>query len=132
MQWGIRLFLVLVTLGIVGIAVLAIGVIVRPVVSEALRSRSAGNWWLPFLPDAAGGYGPLADNHWWSAMRSDTEGSTAGLTIRWGFWVPDERLAHLRDGVPRRRLGPPAQPLLVTPPLTLPELGAQVAAPATT
>ena len=87
MQWAIRLFLVLVTLGIVGIAVLAIGVIVRPVASEALRSRSAGNWWLPFLPDAAGGYGPLADNHWWSAMRSDTEGSTAGLAIRWGFWV---------------------------------------------
>jgi hypothetical protein len=87
MQWGIRLFLVLVTLGIAGIVVLAVGVIVRPVVREARRSRAAGNWWLPFLPDAAGGYGPLADNHWWSVMRAPRAGSAAGLAIRWGFWV---------------------------------------------
>ncbi|MEO5609063.1 MAG: hypothetical protein ABIQ61_01415 [Ornithinibacter sp.] len=87
MQWGLRVLLGVVAIGLLGIAVLALVIIVRPVVSEALRARSAGNAWLPFLPDAAGRYGPLANNHWWSAMRAETEGSTTGLGIRWGFWV---------------------------------------------
>ena len=86
MAWGLRLLLVLVGIGVVGSAVLALWLIVRPVVTEGLRARAAGNWWLPFLPTGTGGYGPLAENHWWSAMRAETPGSSGGLAARWGFW----------------------------------------------
>ncbi|QIM20356.1 hypothetical protein G7075_03035 [Phycicoccus sp. HDW14] len=87
MVWGVRLVLVLVGLGVLGIVVLVLGVIVRPVVTEALRANAAGDWWLPFLPRTDGRYGPLAENHWWSAMRAETPGSTGGLAVRWGFWT---------------------------------------------
>ncbi|WP_030527866.1 hypothetical protein LG324_15655 [Phycicoccus jejuensis] len=87
MAWGLRLLLVLVGIGVVGIAALALWLIVRPVVTEALRARATGDWWVPFLPNATGGYGPLAENHWWSAMRAETPGSSGGLAVRWGFWA---------------------------------------------
>lgn len=78
--------LVVVGLGVLAIVVLALMLIVRPVVTEAVRANAAGDWWLPFLPQESGRYGPLAQNHWWSAMRAETPGSAAGLAVRWGFW----------------------------------------------
>ncbi|PKW25961.1 hypothetical protein [Phycicoccus duodecadis] len=86
MVWGLRVMLVVVGLGVLGIVLLVLGLIVRPVVTEAMRANAAGNWWLPFLPQESGRYGPLAQNHWWSAMRARTPGSAAGLAVRWGFW----------------------------------------------
>lgn len=76
---------------VVGLVLLAIVVgvlwfIVRPVVTEARRASAAGNWWLPFLPREDGRWGPLASNHWWSAMRAEHPGSSVGLAVRWGFW----------------------------------------------
>ena len=87
MQWGIRIFLVVGGLLLLGIVALVLWFIVRPVVREAQRARAAGNWWLPFLPQEDGRWGPLADNHWWSAFRAETPGSSAGLAVRWGFWA---------------------------------------------
>ena len=87
MVCGLRVLLVLVGLGVLAIVLLVLGLIVRPVVTEAMRANAAGNWWLPFLPREAGGYGPLAQNHWWSAMRAETPGSAAALAVRWGFWA---------------------------------------------
>jgi hypothetical protein len=86
MVWGVRLLLVVVGLGALGIVLLVLGLIVRPVLTEAMRANAAGNWWVPFLPTESGRYGPLAENHWWSAMRAETPGSAAGLAVRWGFW----------------------------------------------
>ncbi len=87
MVWGVRLLLVAVGLGVVGILVLVLVLIVRPVVTEAVRANAAGSWWLPFLPDGSGSYGPLAANHWWSAMRAERPGSGVALGVRWGFWT---------------------------------------------
>lgn len=87
MVWGLRVGLLVVTLGAAGVAALVLTVIVRPVVAEARRARAAGDWWLPFLPDGAGGWGPLVDNHWWSGMRARERGGASGLVVRWGFWV---------------------------------------------
>lgn len=86
MVWGLRLLLVVAGIGVVGIGALAVWLIVRPVVREARRASAAGNWWLPYLPDASGRYGPLADNHWWSAMRAEKPLSAGSLAVRWGFW----------------------------------------------
>ncbi|MGG5258429.1 hypothetical protein [Phycicoccus avicenniae] len=80
-------FLVVVFLVAAGLLVGCWWVIVRPVVTEAVRARRAGDWWLPWLPREDGGWGPLTANHWWSAMRAEQRGSTAGLAVRWGFWV---------------------------------------------
>lgn len=87
MVWGLRVLLVVVGLGVLGIVLLVLGLIVRPVVTEAMRANAAGNWWLPFLPEDSGRYGPLAQNHWWSAMRAETPGSGGALAVRWGFWA---------------------------------------------
>lgn len=86
MVLGLRVLLLVAGLGVVGVFALVLMVIVRPVVTEAIRAHDAGNWWLPFLPNGSGGFGPLADNHWWSAMRAETPGSSGGLAARWGFW----------------------------------------------
>ncbi|KGN32278.1 hypothetical protein N802_18110 [Knoellia sinensis KCTC 19936] len=85
--WGARVFALLALLGVAAILAAVWWVIVRPVIAEALRAREAGDWWLPFLPQSDGGYGPLAENHWWSAMRAPQPGSSGGLLIRWGFWT---------------------------------------------
>lgn len=87
LQWGTRLFLVIVLLGIVVLAALPLVVLVRPVVTEAMRSGRAGDWWLPFLPDDSGAFGPLASNAWWSVFRARERGAAGGLAWRWGFWV---------------------------------------------
>ncbi|GAA4109339.1 hypothetical protein GCM10022415_02450 [Knoellia locipacati] len=84
--WGARAFAVIALLGVVAILAAVWWLIVRPVITEALRANEAGSWWLPFLPGPDGGYGPLADNHWWSAMRASAPGSGAALALRWGFW----------------------------------------------
>lgn len=86
MQWGIRLFLVVVGLVLLAIVVGVLWAIVRPVLTEGRRAAAAGDWWLPFLPREDGRWGPLAQNHWWSAMRAERPGSSAGLAVRWGFW----------------------------------------------
>lgn len=85
--WGTRAFALVALLGVVAILAAVWWVIVRPVITEAVRARAAGDWWLPFLPQPEGGYGPLAANHWWSAMRATHPGGTAGLALRWGFWT---------------------------------------------
>ena len=86
MQWGVMFFLILVVFLVLAILALVLVVIVRPVVTEAMRSRAAGTWWLPFVPRADGSYGPLTDNHWWSAFRAEQPGSGLALVVRWGFW----------------------------------------------
>lgn len=87
LQWGTRLFLVLVFLGIFAVAALPVVFIAKPVVTEALRAHAASDWWLPFLPDPQGAYGPLAANHWWSVFRADERGSGGALAWRWAFWA---------------------------------------------
>lgn len=99
MVWGLRLFLVLVGTGVVAIAVLVVAVVVRPTVTEARRSRAAGDWWLPFLPQAQGGWGPLVSTPRRSAMRAQEPGSTWALTVRWGFWTLMSVLVVLAAGV---------------------------------
>ena len=86
MQWGIRLLLVVVGLALLAIVVGVLWFIVRPVVTEARRAAAAGDWWLPFLPRGDGRWGPLAQNHWGSALRAERPGSSVGLAVRWGFW----------------------------------------------
>lgn len=98
MQWGVRLFLVLVSLVLLALVVGVLWVIVRPVVTEARRAGAAGDWWLPFLPRADGSYGPLASNHWWSVMRAEQPGSGVGLAVRWGFWTTMAALLVLAAG----------------------------------
>ncbi|WP_299441428.1 hypothetical protein [uncultured Phycicoccus sp.] len=86
MEWGLRLLLVVVGLGVLGMLALVLLVVVRPVVTEAVRANAAGDWWLPFLPDARGEWGPLVRNHWWALARAEEPGSAGGLAARWGFW----------------------------------------------
>ena len=85
--WGSRAFALVALLGVLALFVGVWWVIVRPVLTEARRARSAGDSWLPFLPRPDGSHGPLAANRWWSALRATTRGSTSGLLVRWGFWT---------------------------------------------
>lgn len=85
--WLTRALLFIVFALLFALAALPLVVIVRPVVTEALRARTAGDWWLPFLPDEKGGHGPLAANHWWSVFRASARGTTGSLLWRWGPWV---------------------------------------------
>jgi len=84
--WGVRAFAVVSGL----VAALILGLvwwwIVRPVLTEALRSQAAGNWWLPYLPRDDGSFGPLASNRWWAGMRASEPGSSGALLARWAFW----------------------------------------------
>ena len=85
--WLTRAFLVVALLLVLALALLPLLVIVKPVVTEALRARAAGDWWLPFLPREDGGYGPLAANRWWALFRAQNRGQTGDLAWRWGMWV---------------------------------------------
>lgn len=86
MEWGLRLLLVLVGVGVLGVLALVLLVIVRPVVTEAARANAARDWWLPFLRRPDGEWGPLVSNHWWAAGRAEERGGSGGLAARWGFW----------------------------------------------
>lgn len=44
-------------------------------------------WCRPFLPGAAGGWGPLTANRWWAAFRAAERGTAIELAVRWGFWA---------------------------------------------
>jgi hypothetical protein len=85
--WGVRLFLVVVSLALFAMFFFVLWLLVRPVVTEFFRARSAGDLWLPFLPDEQGRYGPLASNRWWSLFRADSRGSSGDLAWRWTAWV---------------------------------------------
>lgn len=85
--WGARLFLIVVSLAIFAMFFFAFWLLVRPVVTEFVRARAAGDLWLPFLPDEQGNYGPLASNRWWSLFRASSRGSSGDLAWRWGLWT---------------------------------------------
>lgn len=85
--WAVRLFLVVVTLGLAAVLVGAPVLFTRPVLTELLRARALGDAWAPFAPDGAGRHGPLAENRHWAVMRAPARRTTAGLVARWGWWV---------------------------------------------
>lgn len=85
--WGVRLFLVVVSVALFAMFFFVLWLLVKPVVSEFFRARSAGDMWLPFVPNERGGYGPLASNRWWSVFRSESRGSSGELAWRWTAWV---------------------------------------------
>ncbi|GGB85491.1 hypothetical protein N798_17200 [Knoellia flava TL1] len=84
--WAARAFAILALLGVLAVLGSVWWTLVLPVLTEARRARTAGDWWLPFTERPDGGWGPLAANRWWSGMRASTRGSTGGLAVRWGFW----------------------------------------------
>lgn len=85
--WMTRIFLIAAFVVVVALAALPLHLIVRPVITEAVRARALGDWWAPFLRSPDGAYGPLADNHWWSMFRASEPGSAGALIWRWSFWV---------------------------------------------
>lgn len=84
--WGLRLVLVLVLVAVLGLVWFIWRGTVRLVLVEVRRARQAGDWWLPWLPQADGTWGPLTDNHWWAAFRARERGGSGALAARWGFW----------------------------------------------
>lgn len=84
--WGVRLVLLVVSLGVLAVLASAWWVVVVPVAREARRASAAGDWWLPWLRRPDGTWGPLVDNRWWAAFRADEPGGGGALAVRWGFW----------------------------------------------
>lgn len=84
--WGARAFLVLVALLLVAALAWVFRVFTVTVVQEAVRARRVGNAWAPFEPGAAGDFGPLAGNRWWSVFRAPAHRTSAALAWRWAAW----------------------------------------------
>lgn len=85
--WSARIMLVVVSLCLALVTVGVPGLFARAVITELRRARALGDPWAPFAPDAAGRYGPLADNRHWAVMRAPARRTTVGLAWRWGWWV---------------------------------------------
>lgn len=85
--WGLRAFLVLVNLLLVGILMACWWVIAGRAFAEFRRGWRADDLWLPFLRDERGEWGPLVSSRRWGAARAEQRGTAAALTWRWGFWM---------------------------------------------
>ncbi|EAP97627.1 hypothetical protein JNB_19193 [Janibacter sp. HTCC2649] len=85
--WGIRAFLLLVSLLLAAILVACWWVVAGRAFAELGRGWRAHDLWLPFLRDERGEWGPLTSNPRWALARAEERGSTRALAWRWGFWI---------------------------------------------
>ncbi len=83
--WGLRLVLVLVLVAVPRPRLVHLEGYRAARARRGPSGHASSDWWLPWLPQADGTWGPLTDNHWWAAFRRERGGSGA-LAARWGFW----------------------------------------------